>query len=334
MNVAMKRAALESAKESAAEAENERAAQIAAQAAVKAANESSIMALKAAARARVAAAVASEAVKSAQAAEAEHQKLGKVFLIMGAAVKGGTVNAIASAIATDTGIPVEHIKASVSKTAATVVEVELPQNGAHSLAQKVQAGAITSIAKVPVVAASTTSGLQSDTKGIATSQIMSVLHKLQASVAQLQQHMGSANPPASVPTESSSSISAADLHKSSTTSATDLHNHIVNQIAEVRKAMSMELITHKAGQQIIDVLTKALAPQSATATAATVTTAATTAATVTTAATTAATANTSSAVNSNSQPKIVVDAAAKSDIQKRLRSLLKNISALKDSFAN
>ena len=58
--------------------------------------------------------------------------------MMGAIVDGSASSLIASAIATETGIPAAQIKVSVSKAAATVVKVELPQNGAHTLAQKVQ----------------------------------------------------------------------------------------------------------------------------------------------------------------------------------------------------
>lgn len=332
MNDAMKKAASDSAVQSAAEARHERAAEIAAQAAVKAANESSVMALQAAARARVAAAVADEAVKSAQAAQIEHQKLGKVFLMMGAVVDASASGLIASAIATETGIPAAQIKVSVSKAAATVVKVELPQNGAHTLAQKVQAGVISSIANVPVVAASTTSSLAADPKGVATSQIMSVLHNLQASVAQLKHKINAKKPAAPLPpvTSSSSKIpnTQPPVASSSSSGSVEFREHILNQIAEVHKAMEMELITEKAGQQIISVLTKALPPTQPAAPIAPTTAAALPAAT------------TASSVSSVAAPqviatpsKIVIDPAAKQDIQKRLHKLLNNISALKNTFS-
>jgi len=327
MNNAMKKAASDSAVQSAAEARHERAAEIAAQAAVKAANESSVMALQAAARARVAAAVADEAVKSAQAAQIEHQKLGKVFLMMGAVVDGSASSLIASAIATETGIPAAQIKVSVSKAAATVVKVELPQNGAHTLAQKVQAGVISSIANVPVVAASTTSSLAADPKGVATSQIMSVLHNLQASVAQLKHKINAKKPAAPLPPVTSSS-SKPPVASSSSSGSVEFREHILNQIAEVHKAMEMELITEKAGQQIISVLTKALPPTQPAAPIAPTTAAALPAAT------TASSASSVAAAQVIATPsKIVIDPAAKQDIQKRLHKLLNNISALKNTFS-
>merc|ERR1712072_549674 len=126
----------------------------------------------------------------------------------------------------------------------------------------------------------------------------------------------------------SSPVAEPPVASSSSSGSVEFREHILNQIAEVHKAMEMELITEKAGQQIISVLTRAPPPTQPAAPIAPTTAAALPAAT------TASSASSVAAAQVIATPsKIVIDPAAKQDIQKRLHKLLNNISALKNTFS-